>query len=170
FKPQGVVVLLLGAATLISLMISDWRSLDPGPFFTREGVAQVLSQARCGDRLISSGLSYAEVQYYLRRLNAPACLRDESFPVEIQAHPGWMNGKKMLSRQKELESEATVLTEQMLSQPQFKVWLFYREYKSPQFKYNTQVANILKSELDRRLPVIQEINTRGNFFDSILVY
>lgn len=170
FKPHRPVIVLMGAVALASLLISDWRTLELGPFFTREGVAQVVSQARCGDRLVSVGLSFGETQYYLRRLNAPACLRHESFPAEIQAHPGWMDAEGMLSRRTDLESEAAELTTQLISQPQYKVWMFYIAEPPPPMRYHTQVAHILKSELDKRLPVVEQIKTRGSFFDSILVF
>lgn len=170
FRPHRRVFVLMGAAALASLLIADWRALELGPFFTRESVAQVVSQARCGDRLISVGLSFGETQYYLRRLNAPACLSSQSFPAEIQAHPGWMDVEGMLSRRSELESEAAALMAQLTNQPQFKVWMFSIEDPPPIMRYHTQVAHILKFELDRRLPVIKQIKTRGSFFDSISVF
>jgi hypothetical protein len=170
FKPRRRVVAILGVLALCSTFFSALQFLSPAPFSTRISVANVVSQARCGDRLISAGMPFAEVKYYLRRFNAPPCLRLESFPSEIQDHPGWLDVEGSLSRREELKAEAVATVTQLMNQPQSKVWVFYQSAPLPFTESHTPVAEILKSELEARLLLSQVIKAKGTFFDSILVY
>lgn len=83
----GLVIVFAAAA--LQFVSETRRAGDPAP--TRTAVSAVLSRAQCGDVLITAGLSFAPVAYYLERLAAPPCVRMEPFPASVRAHPGWVD-------------------------------------------------------------------------------
>jgi hypothetical protein len=122
-------------------------------------VARVLAEARCGDVLLTTGLSYSEVQYYWRRQQAPDCILVEAYPGDIALHPGWLDNSDAAA----LEAEARQRAGRLASVRGARVWLFYDRDRDNSFEP-------LKAALDRQLSLVQEFSLRGTAFDVVYLY
>ncbi len=160
----------LGALVVLAVFAARWAwqqhaADDPWP--ARASVGEVVARARCGDTLVMTGLSISEVQYYLRRLNAPICLQQAVYPAEVGQHPGWVDVPGMLRQSLALQSESATLARQLTRQPGTQVWVFYSAQST---SYAHELAQVLKSEFDREIGTPQLLDWKGSFFDSVLLY
>ncbi len=113
----GVVFVLVvgyGALTFVTLA----RYFRAQPQRVEEVVAQILAQSsRPGDVVLTTGLSRAPIEYYLRRFGLADRLRIESFPGEIAMHLGWYDGERMIQDSARLGLEAHDLIESLRGLP-----------------------------------------------------
>jgi hypothetical protein len=159
----------LTLAVLALLAIGSARSsigifTGPDPTPARASVRSVVEAARCGDTLVLGSLSVSEVQYYLRRFGAPACIHRETFPPDTERHPGWMDVRGLMNQRDELAQQAAETAARLARRPTSTVWLFGGR------AYGSQVTDVLKAELDRQLTAMRTLDLRGSFFDSVDVY
>jgi hypothetical protein len=158
----GILAILAINSAVYSLHISE----RPNPSPTQASLEYVLSRAQCGDTLILGSLSFSVVEYYLRRLDAPDCIRRESFPLSTENHPGWMDTDLLLKQTDQLAEEAAATTSRLATQPGTTLWLFdingpgdYRD-----------ITGYLKSQLDRQFYLVETLELRGLYFNSVFVY
>jgi len=151
--------LVVGGAQYVS---ASRRAGDPDP--TRASVARVLEGARCGDVLISAGLSYAPITYYLDRLDAAACIAHAPFPREIALHPGWIDAAAVARDRDGYEREAASIATQ-LARSADRVFVF-----SKRQGIGAQAGELIGAELSRGRPLLETLPLRGAFFDRVLVY
>jgi mannosyltransferase len=164
---QWAVVGLMGLGSLASVA-QDFRAGDPWP--ARTSVQTVLAQTQCGDAIVAAGLSYSEVQYYLRRLNADECLQALPFPATVALHPGWVYVQGELQNATRLSAEAQSTAHQLAQKraQHKRVFLFYdsgRDFGRPR-----EVIDFAKQALDAQFGAPQTLHLRGSFFDAVLVY
>jgi hypothetical protein len=76
------VILALGAVLLVGASQYD------SPCDSRSGAAYLSERVKPGDWVVFSSLSRPPVEYYLERSGVAKDLRLQSFPSEIDAHPG----------------------------------------------------------------------------------
>jgi len=160
---------ILMAALLVDAAVNVYQGLiAPQPYSVRISVAAVLHQAVCDDVLVASGESYSEIAYYLRRLDAPACLRLMGFPSEIERHMGWIDAFGLLENNDALDREIGRLAVALAQGGAgARVWLF----RSQDATYgHKQIADHLVARLDALLGAAQTLDLRGSFFDQVLVY
>lgn len=159
----GMLAVLFGYVVVTSALVGS-PAAEHSP---RSSIGSVLADAKCGDVLISGGLSNNEITYYLRRLEAPACIQDMVFPESMNHHPGWMDPQGLMAHSTELGKEAELLVHDLEQdlEPQGRVWFFYESGRERQ-----QVLDILKSRLDREMILVESMDGYGSFFDVILVY
>jgi hypothetical protein len=158
----GIVVIALANVALLDLA---YRFAMPDPFPTSTAVRHVVENAACGDTIVLASLSYSVVDYYWHRFGAPDCIARESFPLSTQSHPGWMDIPGLTNQRDELAAEAAATTRRLAGRGE-TVWLFYLR-SSGAYR---DLTDILKWELDRRLALVETLDFRGLYFDSILVY
>ena len=158
------VILAVVGLNSILVLAHDLTKVDSLP--TPDSVASVLDTAHCGDTFILGALSFSAVEYELRRLDAPDCIRRESFPLSTQSHPGWMDLAGLSAHRATLQDEARATVERLAAQAGRTIWVFY--IRTPGDYHN--LADILKWELDRRFNRVETLELRGLYFDSILVY
>jgi hypothetical protein len=157
----GILVIMLGSAVVSPL----FTTADPATEYSpRASIRYVLENARCGDTIISGGLSNNETTYYLRRLRAPDCVEHRIFPESLYEHPGWMDPPSLLEHSAELEIEAKSLVNE-LDRSHTRVWFLYEHHP-----YRQPVLDILKTQLDQEMVLRESLKGYGTFFDSILVY
>ncbi len=162
-KPKWIVVLVMPVLAYFSVQAAYQRFVSPDPYPARASVAHVVEQAQCGDQVITTGISFGEVDYYFRQLHAPACLEIKSYPAEVKLHPGWLDDQGMLENRDALDEEALALANSA-PPPPARTWVFYSS------QANSPVTGIVKSFLDRELQLSEKISERGTFFTYILVY
>jgi hypothetical protein len=164
FRVWTAIILILFVAG--STIRSGQNLVDPDPYPTRTSVQYVVERAKCGDTLVLGSLSISEVEYYLRRLGAPDCIERETFPLDTQDHPGWMDVPGLLRRRGELALEATETAARLAERSGATVWLFYGDDSC----YGHEVTDILKPRLDNQLDFVKTLDLEGSFFDSVRVY
>lgn len=165
---QGAAYVVV-AALMMDAAINVYQEIKaPPPFSVRSSVAVVLDQADCEDVLVASGESYSEIAYYLRRLDAPACLRLMGFPSDIERHMGWVDAFRLLENPDALDQEIEQLVFVLLqSRWGARIWLFRSQ--DPTFGHK-QVADRLTARLDALMGEAQLLDLRGSFFDQVWVY
>jgi mannosyltransferase len=168
------ILTALGSRTLIavlglSLALGGWQYVaasrrhgDPDP--TRQSLAQVLARARCGDVLISAGLSYAPMEYYLRRLAAPQCISHQVFPAEVSAHPGWLDAAAFAREGAAYQAEAAAAAERF-ARSTGRVFAFTKSRG-----LGADVSELLARELAVKLRPEESLPLRGAFFDRVTEY
>ena len=129
---------------------------DPVP--TRQHVARVLEDARCGDSVVAAGLANEPVRYHLRRLNAPACLHIERFPADLV---NWTGRITMPEELRRVEAEARDLAARLSARPG-RVWMFTLGRGMAH-----EASAILEPEV-RRAMSCEAVQARGAFFDAIV--
>jgi hypothetical protein len=129
---------------------------DPVP--TREQVARVLEDASCGDTVVAAGLADEPVRYYLRRLEAPACLHLERFPANLL---NWTGRMTIPDERRRIEEEARNLAARVAVRPG-RVWMFTL---SRGMAY--EASAILEPEV-RQAMSCEAVDARGAFFDAIV--
>jgi 4-amino-4-deoxy-L-arabinose transferase-like glycosyltransferase len=162
-KPRWIPAAVMLFLAFGAVQAAYLNYLSPDPFPARASVADVLGQAQCGDQVITTGISFGEVNYYFRRLHAPDCLQINSFPAEIKLHPGWLDDKGMLEHRDALDKEVYALAD-LAPPPPARTWVFYSS------QANSPVTGIVKSILDSQLQLSDKLSQRGTFFTYILIY
>jgi hypothetical protein len=114
--------------------------------------------------LILGGLSLSEVEYYLRRLHAPACIERLTFPLDTRRHPGWIDSAGLVGRREELAHEAEEIVTRLARGPTSTVWLFTGN------GYGQEMTPLIKDQLDRQFTYRGTIHLYGSFFESIQLY
>lgn len=151
---------LAGAAQYVA---GSRRAGDPSP--TRDSLASVLVEARCGDLLVTGGLAYMPVTYYLQQLNAPECLTLSPFPASMRAHPGWLDESEFEARRFDYAREFRATIDPARLPPGARVYVFGKRRGIGAPVYSAMTESIGDGlELDR------ELDRRGAFFDVIRVY
>jgi hypothetical protein len=159
-----LLVTILG----VSFVLGAWqfvaasRRSDPDP--TRASLAQVLAQARDGDVLVSSGLSYAPVEYYRRRIGDGPRVSHEAFPAEIAQHPGWIDSRAVAHERVRYEAEAAA-TASRLAQSGARVFVFTKSGG-----IGADVGELLTGALTGVLRAEASLQVRGAFFDRVTLY
>jgi hypothetical protein len=153
------LLFVLGGAQYVA---GSRRHGDPDP--TRDSLAQVLSQARCGDVIVSAGLAYAPMTYYLRRLRAPQCIAHETFPADMTTHPGWIDNRVIARDRATYEAETTSAAERF-ARSGGRVFAFTKSQGT-----GADVGEMLGRALANRLRQQEKLRLRGGFFDEVTVY
>ena len=161
-RTLSAVIGLSFALSGLQYVAASRRQGDPDP--TRESLAQVLAEARCGDVLISAGLSYAPIEYYRRRLEAPQCIAHRAFPAEVSVHPGWLEPGAVARQGAALEAEAEA-TAVSFAQSSGRMFVFTKARG-----LGADVSELLARELAARLRSEATMRLRGAFFDQVTVY
>jgi hypothetical protein len=159
----GLLMILFGVVVVFPFF-KNGSTVERSP---RSSIAYVVQNAKCGDIIIAAGLSINETSYYMRRLNAPACIQMVAFPASMEEHPGWMYPPDLLMQPETLAAEADDLvnhTENEL-RTENRIWLFYEDRTD-----RKDVLDILKSRLDQKLVLTESIKGYGSFFTEVLVY
>ncbi len=130
---------------------------------TRESVASLIDHAQCGDWLILTSLSYSEVVYYLRRLNAPPCLNMETFPPDTETHPGWIDRARYQNDPTLLQTAADDLVRRLSASDARKVWVFWDQAR-------VDLNQALSDALEMGWQNIETVPFYGTYFTKILVY
>jgi hypothetical protein len=115
-----------------------------------------------GDVLAFTSLDRLSVDYYLRRGGCGECYRENTFPAEIEKHPGWRSIRTDEVRLESLRAEARDTVSGWQSSGAESVWLFYG--------WDVPISQIVKQELEDRFVFQQEIQLKGTFHNSILRY
>jgi hypothetical protein len=168
----GGVLAILGTRVLMAVLglslvvgaaqhVAAGRRGDRDP--TRESLAQVLARARDGDVLVSAGLSYAPIEYYLGR-RAESRVRHVAFPAEVAAHPGWIDERALSGERLRYEAEAAGVARR-LAQGGGRVYVFVKTRG-----VGAPAGALLTGALDRVLPRETTLPLRGAFFDGVVVY
>lgn len=163
----GLRALTLGFIAVIavaSLQFEVKAALQPDPIPTRESMAYLTSMLRCGDTLVLGGLTVSEVEYYLRRFDAPECIARVTFPADTARHPGWIDVTGLDARRAELAREAEATVAQISRRQGARVWLFTGT------DYGQEPTPIIQQELDRKLAYQTTFDLIGSFFKWIRVY
>lgn len=166
FERRWLVVAPIVALGLASSYVSldQWLNSDRTQF--ADQVAYVLSESACGDMIISVGLTEGEVTYYLRRLDATACLVHAAFPVNDQGATWASSYTSYAEAQRtELETEASSLIAQAVDQDVQRLWIF-----APTRYRNAVPAEILRAEAARQFMLKDEMQGYGTFNDVVLRY
>ncbi|MCI0330820.1 MAG: glycosyltransferase family 39 protein [candidate division Zixibacteria bacterium] len=128
----------------------------------------LIKHAADGDVLLFAGASRSALEYYLRLRKPPKSFVKLSFPVEMAAHPCWMNREDTLSRLPLLTREADSLAaalDSALVRKERKVWLIYGFYG--------EIDGAIRAGLDRRFQLLQEKNLENayyTFYKKIAVF
>jgi hypothetical protein len=160
----GILILIFSFVLTNPIFASSNSAIEHSP---RSSIKYAVENAKCGDVFISGGMSISETTYYMNRFNASDCIQRKAFPESINDHPGWMDPFSLLQHSDQLTREADALAnnlDQTLGR-QNHVWFFY-ETRTPRQK----VLDILKSNLDATMNLVQTVPGYGTFFESILVY
>jgi hypothetical protein len=104
-KHLDKAILLLGAGLLAGAGQYD-SECD-----SRSGAAILRARTKPGDWVVFSSLSRPPIEYYLERSGAAKSLRLQSFPVEIDAHPGHEGEIHTEAARPRLMAEAAQLAE-----------------------------------------------------------
>jgi hypothetical protein len=130
---------------------------DPVP--TRASVASVLGDARCGDTLLASGLAHAPIEYYLRRLGAPACVAYERFPADLV---NWTGRIADPAEARRVDADARDLAVR-LARRGGRVWLFTLNRGM-----GSEASAIIQSHLRASMHCAEVRPLRGAFFDGVV--
>lgn len=170
YRPLTLLVLGLLALGSVNTTVREVRTANASGS-VRTSVQYAVAHAACGDTFLLGGLSFAEVSYYMRQFNAPACLQVETFPQDTQSHPGWMDVAGLLQQREQLAEEAAATVVRLAAQPEGRIWLFYNGADGPvTTTYGSAVTAILTEELDQQFVMTQELDLNGSFFNHILIY
>jgi hypothetical protein len=115
-----------------------------------------------GDVLAFTSLGRLSVDYYLRRGGCGECYLENTFPAEIDTHPGWRSTRTDELRLESLRAEARDMVSRWQSPGAESVWLFYG--------WDVPISRIVKQELEGRFVFQEEIQLQGTFHNSILRY
>lgn len=134
----------------------------------------LVNHAANGDIIIYTSLSQTTTDYYLQQLKPQSEFLKLTFPMEINAHPGWRNVSRMMRDKEKLEREAENLVgeiKSLVKQKDRRLWLFYG--------LDREVGDILKAKLDAAL-VLSDVRalpcdtSKGGesetFYTEILIY
>jgi uncharacterized membrane protein len=138
-------------------------SAAPDPYPARASIQYVAGQVACGDVLILGSLSVNEVEYYFRQFAVPECVRRETFPLDTQDHPGWVDIPGLLRQRETLTQEAAATVARHGLEAGKSVWLF----EGP---YGREVTQIIKAQLDQSLASVKTLHISGSFFDTVVIY
>lgn len=161
FRSLTAIILAVLIFSSVRYSVQALRSPDPNP--ARASIQYILDRVKCGDVLILGSLSINEVEYYLRRFEAPDCIQRETFPLETRQHSGWIDVSGLLKEKEALTKEAALTVARYADQPKVNVWLFYGYHSG-------EVTSILKSQLDRQMTLVQALDLSGSFFNAVLIY
>ena len=158
-----MLIVVLGLSLVIGAgqHVAAGRRGDRDP--TRESLAQVLARARAGDVLVSAGLSYAPIEYYLGR-RGESRVRHVAFPAEVAAHPGWIDERTLWGDRPRYEAEAAGVARR-LAQGGGRVYVFMKTRG-----VGATAGALLTGALDRVLTRETTLPLRGAFFDGVVVY
>jgi hypothetical protein len=149
-----VGVLLIAA---VSQVLGAVRAGDPAP--SRASIQQVLAAAACGDTLVAVGLSHAPVEYYVRQLEAPACITPERFPADMMNWTGRVaDGAEM----KRAQEEAAALVARVSSRAG-TVWVL-----SADGGIGHEASAIFVTAVRDRLRCGDPMPLKGAYFDHVI--
>lgn len=160
--PRSLILLVSILIAVVSMGLNVLR-LNMDHAQTRESVAYLIDYAQCGDRLILTSLSYSEVVYYLRQLNAPVCLNIETFPPDTETHPGWIDRARYQNNPVLLQTVANDLVRRLSASDVRKVWVFWDQER-------VDLNQALSDALGMRWQNTEVMPFYGTYFTKILVY
>lgn len=130
-------------------------------------VTQILERAENNDLIITTDLSWAVVYYYVNKLKNQKNIPVQSFPEEIESHPGWKNMKEMLAKKETYKTEAVELVKEIKTNKKIKqVWVVYNS--------NNEIDLFIKKELEKEFGpaemFIPELSHKNSWFDSVYLF
>jgi hypothetical protein len=147
-------LLLLAAAAGVS------RAARQDPLPTRASVQALLRGARCGDTIVSLGISSDPVEYYLRRLRAPSCVQFEKFP---RAMENWTGRVGQPAEMERLRQECRRLLEALAGRAG-TVWVI-----APTRGLGSEASAMFTEEAAARFACDPPRAFRGTGFDTLFV-
>lgn len=161
--PMGLSLLLAGASFYFSLS----NLLNPQRNTFDSQVAQVVDNSECKDVVLSVGITYGEVSYYLRRLQDRECLVHRSFPTVVSENAWTLDYSTLETTEQRsvLMEEAEHFVKEVVDDGVGQVWVF-----APTRDQSAVFTEILRHEADSNLILVQEEPGRGTFNDVLLQY
>lgn len=154
-------------SVLASLVALGLKSL-PEPCTGRWAAAQLLDRARPGDYVIYTGLSRPAVSYYLDRARPDRNWKEQSFPSEIDTHPGYEGSVRDPARVPALRQEAEALANRVRQAPA-GTRVFFLEGRHPAVEallnHALQAGGTLRTEPSTGCPT-----DGGGYFRSMSVW
>jgi hypothetical protein len=132
----------------------------PDPFPTRASIDSLLRRTACGDTIVATGLAHGPVEYYLRRLDAPACLHYVRFPQNLMDWPGRIQRPEV---RRELEQEAQALAERT-SAIGTRAWMLTLARG-----LTAEASTMAEAALRRRMVCEDRVPLRGASFDALVM-
>jgi hypothetical protein len=157
-------MLLAGLAMAVSTRGGTTFGNLPAEFSDRSTMEYILAHAARGDALVFTCLTRTSADYYLRRNGAEGRFVEASFPEELDRHPGWRDNAAMLQHSEALDAEAADVASRLaeLARGGHRVWVYYGQ--------DLEVADRLKSALDRKLILLDQRAVRGPCHIFVLEY
>ena len=155
---RAAVLTLVGCFLIAASgqVIAAARAGDPAP--SRASLQAILSEATCSDTIVAVGLANEPVDYYLRRLAAPACLAVEQFPASML---NWTRQLTDEAAMRRIEDEATALVAR-LSSRSGTIWVVAAEKGM-----GHEASAVFAAAARARLACGDPQPVRGSFFDHV---
>lgn len=156
------VILALGAVLLVGAAQYD------SPCDSRSGAAYLSERVKPGDWVVFTSLSRPPVEYYLERNGAARDLRLQSFPSEIDAHPGHEGEIHTEEARPRLALEAEQLAAAFVAESPAGARMFFLHGFRP--KTDQIPLQRLEARLKRGALPRMRCATMGSYFDQIDVF
>jgi uncharacterized membrane protein len=142
--------------------LTEWGS-NPGD---RSATQFLLTNAAPGDVIVFTSLTRATADYYFRRAHIAGRFVEISFPAEVDAHLGWLDGTVSPERERLLaiEAAATISRLRELAGSGAHVWV----YEGSSFA--GRVTRVLTERLQTGLRLRREIAAQGPFHKRLVEY
>ena len=155
---SGVALAFAGVCVVAAAQrVTAEPGVDPYP--TRDSLATLLPQMRCGDMLVAPGLAPWPVEYYFRRLDAPTCIATAPFPKDPVNWAGRMRTPDLLLP---FEQEASVIARQVAASSH-SAWLLSLSRGELH-----EASRIAESEFRRQMSCAAPAPLKGAFFDAVI--
>jgi hypothetical protein len=183
-RPTAFLAVLIAMGISVGVILSSAQlsvrtMLSAEPYSVRSSIKTILAQATCNDTFVLGGLSYSEVEYYLRLNNVPSdCFHRETYPISTSSHAGWIDIPGLLANRGQLEDEAIAQVQKYSRLSDSRVWLYnsrpaqvgVEKSANVPFVYGDQVTQIIKKQLDHQMIPIRVLDLRGSWFSSVVLY
>lgn len=161
-----IVFILLGGLTANTVM-NDRQSILSQKSSDKTIVTNVINKATENDLIITTDLSWSTVYYYVSRSPIQKNILLQSFPKEIESHPGWKNLGTMYSKKEFYLKEASLLAESIRMNEKIKqIWVFYNS--------NNEIDPPLIKELEKSFGsaevMVPDLPRQNSWFDSVYLF
>lgn len=166
YKILFFVVLILFVLTT-KQVIAEREQLDSYKSNDKIVVQQILAQAKDGDIIIATDLSWSTLYYYFNHSGgAEKQIKIIAFPKEMEQHPGWKNVPKMLEEMDKYKLEADQLINRLGRNTDPKVFVAYEENNpiNQMFYLKITKAFNLVGSIEPELP------RENSWFSSVLIF
>ncbi|MDP4001813.1 MAG: glycosyltransferase family 39 protein [bacterium] len=160
-----VVIILFGLTT--KQVIAEREQLDSYKSNDKIIVQQILAQAKDGDVIIATDLSWSTIYYYFNHSGgAEKKIKLIAFPKETENHPGWKNIGKMTQEMSKYEQEANQLIGQLKETGDSKIFIAYQEDNPINQMFYSKITKSYKliGQIDPELP------RENSWFSNILIF